>query len=215
MKHKLGRMIVRGIGALFELSVVVTFFTFTLYMYAHILEKVFYIDIPNISSVSRTALPPRIWKLADASLPQNDTEKYGFYGQPQSVKLARLGVALNLQDAKKDKMKDEWLVSDGLASYTVFSPSQSGRLGNTVVYGPNNAKILDVLYYLVEGDRIAIETRDHWRLHYRVKRKIALSSEQDFVPSTGSQSVLILTKEVGPETVIVVEAQFMNVEEIL
>lgn len=181
---------------------------FSFYMYAHIVEKVFLVDLPFIKAITVTKSPLVISAVGEQTFPKDDRQKYGFYGRPYTLRVPRLGLVLSLQEAQQEG--DGWRVSDGAVSYLVYSSSQAGRTGNIAIFGADHSFLLDSVKQIVEGELVVLETNE-WVYSFRVIRKIALTDTQEYVPSKSNTSLTIV-KPINGAT-IVVETQFLNVQE--
>lgn len=181
---------------------------FSFYMYAHIVEKVFLIDLPLVKAITVTHSPRTVSAVGEFKFPKEGREKYGFYGRPYTVRVPRLGLVLSLQEAQPEG--EGWRVSDGAVSYLVYSPSEAGRIGNIAIFGADHSFLLDSIKQVVEGEQVVLETNE-WVYSFRVIRKIALTDAQQYVPSLSNTSLTII-KPVDGAT-IVVETQFLNVQE--
>lgn len=183
---------------------------FSFYMYAHIIEKVFLVDLPYVRAITLTNAPIINRHLDLNAIPTEERTKYGFYGRPLTLRVPRLGLTLNLQEAQS--AENGWRVSDGAVSYLVYQPSQAGRVGDITLFGADHSFLLDSMHQMVEGERIGLET-ENWTYSFRVTRKIALTNNQSFLPAQHSPT-LTLVKRLEADTVLVIEAEFLSVQEV-
>lgn len=193
-------------------TIIAAFYLVSTYIYLHVTEELFFIDLPHIDSVSATNLPQVVWQVKEGSNVLTSDQKYGFFGIPQTLRIPRLDFTVGLQESPNTNAG--WQVGRGLAGTHFLSPSQSGRMGNLIVFALPQSRALDAVELAVEGERIIIDTKDKWRYNFRVSKKTLATVDEPFLSSASSSSKVIILRQVpGEKYVLVLESELLNVED--
>ena len=182
------------------------------YVFANVVEKVFLFDLPYIESVAKTDVPTTIYQVNEKTVFNSNIEKYGFYGQPKTLRIPRINYALNVQEVSEEN--GFWLASNGVASIHFFAKSQGGHLGNAVIFGLQGAKTLDFTALINEGDRVVVDTTTGWRHNYRVSKRIINKADEKYLVDSNGQSKIVFVKRLSDQKTVIVEATYMSVEEL-
>lgn len=184
---------------------------FSVYLYAHVAEKVALIDLPYVDSVATTTIDQKI-VLEEVQVPVSDNQKYGFFGAPTVLRIPKANWAVNLFEPKESDAG--WILTNTTAGYITRDVSQGGYMGQTIFFDLAGSRNLDILRILVENDRIVIQTNKGYRYHYRVAKRRVLSLDDSYVPASAQTSRIFLVKESdATNEFIVVEANLLNIEE--
>ena len=73
---------------------------FSLFVYAHIAETIFLVDIPYINGVTSTKIPDLILQSDTLAKNEDVSRNCGIYGLPTSLSLRRLGLSTDLQASR-------------------------------------------------------------------------------------------------------------------
>lgn len=179
---------------------------FSVFMWFNITERIFYIDIPFVDTVVKTALPSN---LVQANI-VSETDKYGFFGKPATLRIPSLNYALPL--AEGIKQKDQWLINKSSASFSVLEKSNSGYMGDLLVF--SQGEMLSFVKYLDEGERFMIDTSQGYRYHLKINKiQKHIDNANLLISHDDSLQVVILYRE-NEKVSYILEAYYMNLEEL-
>jgi hypothetical protein len=182
------------------------------YIYAHIIETIFNSDLPYVRAVEKTDSPNLLSNLKSANLPKNDSERYGFFGKPSTLRIGRLNYYASLYEIAT--LEDEWTLRRNTVGILTYQRGKAGRMGDSVLYSTASSSSLNILGSLVEGDRLIIDTDANWRYLYRVNKKITVDKDKGYLVAESPQNKIIIIKEVPlSSNVIVVEATYLTMED--
>lgn len=143
-----------------------------------LLQSVSHIEQP-IASIRRA--PPTPAQLVTF---QKSTR---IYGRPVGIKIARLGIDLQVIDGHYDNATDSWTLSDDKAQFATVTELPNNESGNTFIYGHNQASVFSALAGLQPGDEASISTDNGLTFIY-------MFNGQQFV-DPGDTSILTSSKD--------------------
>ena len=183
---------------------------FSLFIYTNAYEQLALTDLPYINSVEVSNLPNLV--SGDEVPDLSNDDKYGFFGRAVTLRIPRLNYAVNLFEAPKSG--SGWVVGKYSQSVVYLSKSKAVRFGDLIIFGQKDRKILQYERELSEGDRLVVETKDAWRYHFRVTNRSLISQDSSYLPAENAYSRIIILSEEKDGEVLIIEATYLEIEEI-
>lgn len=107
---------------------------------------------------------------SELTAPSYNSATSDIAGYPISLEIGSLSIKSNITEAKFNKTKNTWDVSDSHLNYIKASPviklPVSSFSGNIIVYGHNTKKLLGSLKNSDSGTIVELYTSDGYRLSY-------------------------------------------------
>lgn len=173
------------------------------------------IDLPYLRSIQTSGILNRINFLensnSESALKVYDS-KYGFYGKPITFRIPRLKTTYMLQQLPI--INNSARVSNSKAYFDIIDNSEAGLIGDTLIYGGEDFKLMESVALLTEGDRIIISTDHNWNYTYEITRKIIVPNDQNYVLDDNNTSKVLIAKEHSNST-LYLEAEFKSIEEVI
>lgn len=143
-----------------------------------------------------------------------DPSQYGTYGKPQTLKLPKHSLRLDIVPPIRDN--GQWLARANTLHMLVPAPPRSGNLGVAFLYCRSSFRTLDNTNLPKEGDNILMDTDHDWRYVYKVTSAHMTPSTQAFVPSDGGTSakLVIGCNDPGQQANLTIEANLLSVQGI-
>ena len=185
-------------------------FLLSFFLYANVLEKALFVDLPYFNSVQTVDTPINL----NSDYSTSKVNQYGLLGRPTTLRVPKLGINLNIDEpiAKGDK----WKLSSSKAYLITLDKSKSGMFGDSLIFASPNFSLFGIVNTLNEGDRFSIETDKGYLYSFRVKQKMVDDAPYTMQSKDEKTKVFIvesLKKSDGKGMVIT--ATYESVEEVI
>lgn len=185
-------------------------FILSFFLYANVLEKALFVDLPYFNSIQMVETP--IVLPIDYS--KSNSTQYGLLGKPTTIRIPRLGLILGLDEPISEEGR--WKLSGSKVYLLTLGKSNSGMLGDSLIFTSPSYSLFNVVTNLSEGDRFSVETDKGYLYSYRVNKKIIEDSPYG-VGGIGTRGKIII---VGPLKHIVgkgmvITGEYESVEKII
>lgn len=185
-------------------------FLLSFFLYANVLEKAFFVDLPYFASVQTVDTPIN---LTD-SYSTSKVNRYGILGRPTNLRVPKLGINLNLDEPISEG--NQWKLSSSKAYLITLDESKSGMFGDSLIFASPNFSLFGIVNTLNEGDRFSIETDKGYLYSFRVKQKMVEDAPYTVqTPDENTKVFIVESLKKSAEKGMVITAVYESVEEII
>ena len=197
----------------FEFSLYILTSVLTLFIYSNVVEKIFVVDLPIVTTLKTQNFLQGFIKQDEfvALNSVGEYDRYGFVGKPILLKFPRKNMSLPMLESRQ--VEGGFLSIYDSLSYIVSKQTTSGRPKEILIFGSSTDRLLNFVFALSLGDRLVVQTIDNWLIHYKVTRT-QLTNEPAVFSDLSNEHKLIFIKEVDTDNFLIIEADFLSIEEI-
>lgn len=196
-----------------SLSILLLFavnFIISVLMYANVMEKAFFINLPYFDSIQLVDTPV----ITNDNYHTNNLNQIGFFGKPQTIRVPRLN--LNLAIDKPIIHGNQWKISNSKTYFMTLGNSKSGLNGDSIVFSSPTYSKFSNLSALAVGDRFTIETDKKYLYTYKITKKIIQNYPYQISPDNSRPVVLIVERLTNDITKgIVIYGQYDSLEKLI
>ncbi len=193
----------------------------SLFVLASGYESVYNRSLPYVHTLDpvNLAAAAQIYDLP--SLAKTDTEKYGKFGKPATLKFTGAedssggdAPSIRLDIGEPILARDEWLARASTAHAIIPSEPRKGNISTLMLYCRSSFRTISDINLPAVGANIFIDTDQKWRYVYKVTNARVYEQTDAYLPARSATSgkLLVFCNDQSKAITSIVEADLLSVQ---